>query len=72
MMGTFIVGSGGTIAKVLDEARDECTLCVGEDWCLAENPTDDMGMMGLVCTLAEGHDGQHAGCGVVEHPIARW
>lgn len=37
------------------------------DRCDVENEDLD-----LICSLPEGHDGQHVACSVQEHPVAAW
>lgn len=48
-----------------------CPLKADEDRgmsaCNAEHPESD-----FLCSKPEGHNGPHAACNVVEHPVATW
>jgi len=55
--------------EVFDEAIAACPYCREKPRlrCLVPNPN------GVTeCTRAAGHEGEHWGCGLLEHPLERW
>lgn len=57
----------GALNEIINEAKKAC------EWCRRENALClETNTVGLACTRDDGHKGQHAACGLMEHPMQWW